>query len=665
MSDIFIKAEIDELRNEIERHNKLYYQKAEPEISDFDYDQLVKKLEELESKYPEFKLSDSPTQKIQSDASKTDKVIPHNVRMYSLDNAYSLAEVADFLNKIAKLNENKFPEVVMELKIDGFSINLLYDNGILQYATTRGDGFEGEDVSENVSKIKSIPQSINYNEKIEIRGEVFLPINEFERINTERKAAGDKLFANPRNAAAGTIKIKDSSIVEKRNLNSFIYSYGLMKNSKIQTQSGFIDFLKNNHFNVNENNTVANSLEEIEKFCMDWDEKRSNLPYEIDGIVIKINDLKLQEKLGFTAKSPKWAIAYKFKAEEKVTKLLGVTYQVGRTGAVTPVAHLEPVFVSGTTVSRATLHNEDEIKRLDLHLYDYVTIIKSGEIIPKILSADSSKRAEDAVPIEYPTECPVCGSELKKDSNGVITYCENYLCPAQIHRRIEHFTSRDAVDIEGLGEAMVKQLINHNMVEKIEDIYHLDYDKIEKFDKQAKKSVENLKNSIENSKNQSFDKLLFGLGIRFVGTKTSKILAKHFKNIENMVNARYEDFIIIDEIGEKIANSIVDFFKNEDNLQTINSLKERGLKFEIKEQENLIELKLEGLKFLVTGTLSNYGRKEIKEKIEMLGGNVVSSVSKKLNYLLVGEKPGSKVAKAQKIETIKIINEEEFEELIK
>ncbi len=667
MEDLFVKDEIEELRKQIAHHNQLYYEKAEPEISDYEYDRLVKRLQELEEKYPQHKIEGSPTEKVGSDLVPSElipaaKIIPHKVRMYSLNNAYSLEEVKSFLDKIAVKN-GQFPKVSLEHKIDGFSINIFYDKGIMQYATTRGDGFEGEIVTENVKTIKSIPYKIDYQNSIEVRGEIYLPIKEFERINKEREENEEKLFANPRNAAAGTIKIKDSSVVANRNLSSVVYSVGFLENEKIQSQKQLLDFLKDNNFKVDKYTEFASDFEEIEKYCNLWEKKRSELEVDIDGIVIKMNDFALQQELGFTAKSPKWSIAYKFKAEEKQTTLLDVKFQVGRTGAVTPVAVLKPVYISGSTVSRATLHNEDEIKRLDLRIGDEVVIIKSGEIIPKILSVDISKRKEEFPEIVFPEECPVCGTALKKEEDGVITYCNNINCPAQIQGKIQHFASREAVDIEGLGEALVRQLIENNLISKIEDIYNIDYEQVKQFEKQAEKSVENLKVAIEKSKEQKFHKIFFGLGIRFVGAKTSKILTQYFSNIDEMINASVEDFLDIEEIGEKIAHSLDDFFRNEESLNTIHKLQEAGLNFtsEKIEKENL----LNGQKFLVTGTLVKFKRNEIKEEIEKFGGKVISAVSKNLDYLIVGENSGSKVKKAEKICTVKTISEDEFLKMVR
>ncbi len=657
--DLFAKHEIDELTKELKRHNKLYYEKNAPEISDFEYDKMLARLKELEKQYPQYKHKDSPTEFVGSDIANFGKIIPHKVRMYSLDNAYSLEEVKSFVHKIQA--EESTVSFSLEHKIDGFSINIFYQNGKMVYATTRGDGIEGEDVTQNVKKIKSIPQKIKYENDIEVRGEIYLPVDEFERINKERQENGENLFANPRNAAAGTIKIKDSSIVEKRNLSSIMYAVGFFENKDVNTQQKLIKFLSDNGFKVSKHTKFTNNFKEMEEYCNYWEENKSSLEMDIDGIVIKVNEFDVRNKLGYTAKSPRWSIAYKFKPEEKITKLKDVIFQVGRTGAITPVAILEPIKISGSTVSRATLHNEDEIKRLDLKINDMVKVIKSGEIIPKIIGVVKELRPKDAKEIKFPEKCPVCNSEIIKDENGAISYCNNVNCPAQLQKRIEHFASRNAVDIEGLGEALISKLIEEKMLTKISDIYHLDYEKIKTFEKQAEKSVENLKNAIEKSKSQKFHKILYGLGIRFVGEKISGILTSHFKNIDEMINASYEDFLQIEEIGEKIAESLYKFFHNPESLQLIKELKEAGLNFQSEQKESV----LNGKKFLITGTLKHFKRNEIKDLILDKGGKILSSVSKNLDYLIVGENPGSKLKKAQNIPSVKIISEEDFLKMIK
>ncbi|MBN2461262.1 MAG: NAD-dependent DNA ligase LigA [Candidatus Cloacimonetes bacterium] len=656
-----IRKTIVTLRERIAYHNRLYYEQAAPEISDYEYDQLVKKLQELESRYPEFKQKASPSETVGSDLEAASRVIPHKVRMFSLDNAYSLAEVREFLNKITG-QKGFFPEVTLEHKVDGISINLFYEKGELKYATTRGDGFAGDVVTENVRTISSIPGKILYLKPIEVRGEIFLPVKEFMRINEERSLSGEAPFANPRNAAAGTIKLKDTSLVMERRLDSVIYTTGFFEQPGINSQSELLRFLKENGFNVSPYNQVASDFQGIEEYCDFWDRERSRLDFEIDGIVIKISDFRLQQEIGFTSKFPKWAIAYKFQAEEALTRLLDVKFQVGRTGAVTPVAVLQPIFVSGTTVSHATLHNEDEIRRLDLMIGDMVTVIKSGEIIPKIIAVHKDKRKEGLRQIIFPSHCPVCGTGLTREPDGVINYCNNINCPAQIQAKIQHFASRSAMDIDGLGEARIKQLLDNGLITRVEDIYHLDFEKVKKLEKQADKSTENLRKAIENSRSRRFDKVLYALGIRYVGERTSKILVKHFPNLDSMLNASVADFLTVPEIGEKIAQSLYDFFHDMNSLSTIRSLQTSGLKFtgEVESSDNI----LSGKAFLITGSLSGLGRKEIQELIEEKGGKVLSGVSKNLDYLVVGENPGSKLTKARQLGTVRILTEDEFMDMI-
>jgi DNA ligase (NAD+) len=661
LEDLFIEQEIVDLRKKINIHNDLYYKQNNPELSDEEYDKLVKQLQNLEKGYPQYALQESPTETVGSDITSNSKIITHKQRMYSLNNAYSLEEVNEFLSKIEE-KVGYFPKIYTEHKIDGFTVNLFYKNGKLQYATTRGDGFNGEDITQNVLTISSVPTEINYNNQIEVRGEVFLPINEFKRINKEREENKEKLFANPRNAAAGSIKLKDAEVVKRRNLEAIFYSVGMFDNNKITTQKELIAFLKKNKFKTNKDNTLIESFEELEKFCNKWNKKRFELDFEIDGIVVKINSFEYQKSFGFTSKFPKWAIAYKFKAEEAETEIIGVSFQIGRTGAVTPVAHLEPVFISGSTVSNATLHNKDEILRLDCRIGDRVTVIKSGEIIPKIIKVNTEARTGNEIEIEFPEVCPSCQSDLKKEESGTVYYCNNYSCAAQLQKRIEHFASRGAVDIEGLGEAVVAQLIDDGQINKIEDIYNLDYDRIEEMDRQAKKSVENLRVSIEASKKQKFHKILFGIGIRFVGSRTSKILTLYFNGIDEIMLASGEDLLEINEIGDKTAASVIDFFRQDVNRQMIDNLRQAGVNLQSETQES--GAILQGKRFLVTGTLVKYSRNAVKELIENSGGRVISAVSKKLDYLVAGDNPGSKLKKAQKLETVKILSENELMEMI-
>ena len=661
-----IKAKIDRLRAEIEHHNRLYYTLAKPEISDYEYDMLVKELQELEAQYAEIGMEESPTQKVGSDLTPGAKTIPHKVRMASLENAYSLEEVLAFINRTNNdLGYNS--EYCAELKIDGFSINLYYENGNFVYATTRGDGLEGEDVTENFRLLPDVPFTIDYQGAIEIRGEIYIPVQDFLALNEFRRENELKTFANPRNAAAGSIKLKNREEVKSRHLKALFYALGyyesplLYKNEIIDKQTRLLDFLDELGFPTSKR-TLCKNYREVEDFCLQIEQERYTIPYDIDGIVIKVNSLEDQKKLGWTAKSPKWAIAYKFKPEEKETVLESVSFQVGRTGAVTPVANLKPVFISGSTVSHATLHNADEIKRLDLHYGDTVLVVKSGEIIPKILSVNVSKRPINSKPVEFPAACPVCKSPLQRDEDGSINYCPNANCPAQIQRKLEHFAAREAMDIYGLGSSLIARLIETGQIKWIPDIYHLDYNKIAAMERMGKKSAENLQKAIEASKSKNFDRVLFALGIRHIGLITAHTLAQHFQNIDALIAADEEELLSVPDIGSIIALSIIGFFSQKSNLQMIDALKEVGLQFAYKSTQSSDILA--GKTFLITGTLPSYGRKDMETLIMEHGGKILSGVSKQLNYLIVGENPGSKLDKARQLGTVKIISEAELLDML-
>jgi len=661
-----IKAKIDRLRAEIEHHNRLYYTLAKPEISDYEYDMLVKELQELEAQYAEIGMEESPTQKVGSDLTPGAKTIPHKVRMASLENAYSLEEVLAFINRTNNdLGYNS--EYCAELKIDGFSINLYYENGNFVYATTRGDGLEGEDVTENFRLLPDVPFTIDYQGAIEIRGEIYIPVQDFLALNEFRRENELKTFANPRNAAAGSIKLKNREEVKSRHLKALFYALGyyesplLYKNEIIDKQTRLLDFLDELGFPTSKR-TLCKNYREVEDFCLQIEQERYTIPYDIDGIVIKVNSLEDQKKLGWTAKSPKWAIAYKFKPEEKETVLESVSFQVGRTGAVTPVANLKPVFISGSTVSHATLHNADEIKRLDLHYGDTVLVVKSGEIIPKILSVNVSKRPINSKPVEFPAACPVCKSPLQRDEDGSINYCPNANCPAQIQRKLEHFAAREAMDIYGLGSSLIARLIETGQIKWIPDIYHLDYNKIAAMERMGKKSAENLQKAIEASKSKNFDRVLFALGIRHIGLITARTLAQHFQNIDALIAADEEELLSVPDIGSIIALSIIGFFSQKSNLQMIDALKEVGLQFAYKSTQSSDILA--GKTFLITGTLPSYGRKDMETLIMEHGGKILSGVSKQLNYLIVGENPGSKLDKAHQLGTVKIISEAELLDML-
>ena len=659
-----IKDRVKQLKKEIGFHNRKYYIENRPIISDYEYDQLMSELLDLEKKFPEFATEDSPTQRVGSDLTNQFASIPHIVPMQSLSNAYSFEEIADFINRVEKnLNQKTF-DFVIEQKIDGVSINLFYENGILQHALTRGNGSVGEDITQNAKTIIDIPLTINYQKKIEIRGEIYLSHQEFEKLNRQKQENGKSLFANPRNAAAGSIKLKFSKYAAKRHLNAIFYGIGFAENNEFSSHYEILEFLKKQGFMTNSNTKKYKSLAKIKLFCNEWEKKRFDLPFDIDGMVIKVNLLKFQKKLGSTAKSPRWAVAYKFKAEEAITKLKSIEFQVGRTGAITPVAKLESVKIAGSIVSNATLHNEDEIKRLKLKIGDYVKLVKSGDIIPKIIEILPQKRDGSEKNFEMITKCPVCDTKLIRKAEKAIWRCPNISCPAQIKRNLEHFASRDAMNIEGLGISIIAFLVENNFIKNFADLYKFDFNTLKSFDGFEEKSIRNLEKAIEKSKTIPFERLLFGLGIRFVGNKIARILAEHFGSIENLRHSSFDNLIEIPEIGEKIAQSIIEYFSDEKNAHLIDEFQKFGLQFEVKKNE-MNEQKLAGLKFLITGTLLNYSRSEIKNIILTSGGNVSSAISKKINYLILGENPGSKLKKAEKIKTIKIISEEDLLKMLK
>ncbi len=656
------KERIEELKEQINHHNYLYYVKNQPEISDYEYDQMMRELMRLEKEFPEFATADSPTKRVGSDISNEFPTYPHLQEMYSIDNAFSIQEVNEFIERVHKNIPGQEVEYLLEHKIDGVSINLLYENGVLQRALTRGDGVQGDDITENVRTIYDIPLRIDYTKKIEIRGEIYLSRQEFNRINKKRAENDEVLFANPRNAAAGSIKLKYSREVAERKLNAIMYAVGYFEGEDFCTQQGLLRFLEAQKFRINPHFKLCRSISEIEEFCNKWESRRFDLPFDIDGIVIKVNSFKQQKELGATAKFPRWVTAYKFKAEEKETRLLDITFQVGRTGAITPVAILEPVHLAGTTVSRATLHNQDEIARLGVKIGDYVKVIKSGEIIPKVTGVAFDKRTGRERDFQMISECPVCHTKLVKKEDEAICRCPNISCPAQIKRTLQHFASRNAMDIEGLGTAIIEMLVDKAWLTDFSDIYNLDYEKLKGLEGWEEKSVNNLKNAIENSKKVPFHKVLYALGIRFIGSRTARILAENFSNIDEIMNASKEKLTAIPEIGEKIAQSVVEFFSNEKNVALINRLREIGLKFS--SEEMIQERKLSGMKFVLTGSLESLTRSEAKEKIVALGGDVLSTVSSKVNYLVVGRNPGTKLQKAQKLGTVEIINEDEFLKMI-
>jgi DNA ligase (NAD+) len=660
------KERIEQLSEELHHHNYLYYVKDEPEISDYEFDQKLKTLEKLENDYPQYADENSPTKRVGGQITKNFETVQHNERMYSLSNSYSKEDLNDWLKRIKKSISDNI-SFTCELKYDGASINISYEDGEFKRAVTRGDGYQGDDVSHNVRTINSIPLKVHSNSlplKFDVRGEIVLPFEGFSKMNAERVENGLEPYANPRNTASGSLKLQDSSEVAKRPLECLIY--GVQSDDlSLNTQYEALKELRSCNFNVPKDIKLCNSLDEVFEFIDFWDKERHNLPYETDGVVVKVNAFNQQKTLGHTSKSPRWAMAYKFKAEEVKTKLNKITYQVGRTGAITPVANLEPVLISGTTVKRASLHNADQIEKLDVREGDTVYVEKGGEIIPKITGVDFSQRNPDSSPTIYIKQCPECKTELIKNEGEAVHFCPNSdSCPPQVTGRIQHFISRKAMDIEGLGGETVALLVNEGLINDYADLYTLKKDQVLDLERMAEKSAQNLIDGIENSKKQPFEKVLFALGIRYVGETVAKTLAKDLKTIDEIIKADFERLISISEIGERIADSVLKFFKSPTNVEIITRLKSYGLNFKIEEQEQ-DSSKLEGLKFIISGVFEKYDRKELKKLIEDNGGKNLSSLSKNTDYLIAGENMGpSKKEKAEKL-NIPVINEYEFEKMIK
>jgi DNA ligase (NAD+) len=659
------KQKIQKLVAELHHHNYNYYVNNQPSISDFQFDSLLKELEKLEQEFPEFIDELSPTRRVGSDINKEFKQVEHQYQMLSLGNTYNRGELADFDNRIRKIINEDF-EYVAELKFDGTAISLRYKNGKLDKAVTRGDGTKGDDVTENAKTIKSIPLVLNgsdYLDEFEIRGEVILPHSSFNAINAERLANEEALFANPRNAASGTLKLQNSSEVAKRKLDCYLY---YMLASKLPFDGHFENLNKAKEwgFKVSEHAKKLKSLDEVFQYIDYWDMERKNLPFDIDGIVIKVNSIRLQEELGFTSKTPRWAISYKFKAEQVETELISIDFQVGRTGAITPVANLNPVQLAGTTVKRASLHNADIIAELDVRIGDFVYVEKGGEIIPKIVGVNTLKRKEDAKLFQYITKCPECGTDLIRQEGEAQHYCPNdKACPPQIKGKIEHFISRKAMDVNA-AEATVESLFSNNLVYSIADLYDLTKEQLLSLERFAEKSAQNLLDSLDASKKVPFERVLFALGIRFVGATVAKTLAKSLKNIDNLMQASFENLTAIEEVGERIAQSLIYFFNQEENNLVIQRLRNAGLRFEIQEEELHSQI-LQGKTIVISGTFEQFSRDELKKMIEMNGGKNASSISKKTNFLLAGENIGpSKLEKVKEL-NIPSLTEQEFLDLIK
>ncbi|MDQ2179069.1 NAD-dependent DNA ligase LigA [Marinifilum sp. D714] len=662
------KLRIDELRNQLHTHNHNYYVLSQPSISDFDFDMLLKELMELEEKYPEFKDPNSPTQRVGSDINLEFNQVEHKYPMLSLGNTYSEDEIRDFETRIQKLIDDEI-KYVCELKYDGTSISLTYKNGKLVQAVTRGDGVRGDDVTANVKTIRSVPLQLSgndYPEEFEIRGEILMPFSVFEELNKEREEIGETPFANPRNAASGTLKMQNSAIVAKRKLDCYLY-YLLGVNNPKKEHFDNLQTAKKWGFKVPSHTALCNNIDEVIDFIKSWDEKRDSLPVPIDGIVIKVNSIDQQEELGFTAKSPRWAISYKYKAERVSTQLKQVTYQVGRTGSITPVANLAPVLLAGTTVKRASLHNADIINNLDLHEGDTVYVEKGGEIIPKIVGVDEASRIKGADKIEFIENCPECDSKLVRKDGEANHYCPNdRICPPQIKGRIEHFISRRAMNIDGLGEETIDLLFKENLIQDISDLYILKKEDIVPLERMGDKSADRILNSIKDSLQVPYERVLYALGIRYVGATVAKKLAKAIPSIDQLASSTVEELIEVDEIGNKIAESIVEYFSDEYHQELISKLKSYGLQLEkeVSDSEGGSN-KLEGLSIVISGSFEKHSRDELKELIELHGGKNVGSISKKTSFLLAGEKIGpSKLAKVEKL-GIPMISEDEFLEKIK
>ena len=658
-----IQKTIQNLREELNLHNHNYYVLDNPTISDFEFDQKLKQLQELENQYPEFFDENSPTQRVGGTITKNFQTVVHDYRMYSLDNSYSVDDLKDWETRIQEVLGNVPLQYTCELKYDGASISITYENGKLKRAVTRGDGFQGDDVTNNIKTIKSVPLKLkgNYPDRFDIRGEIILPLEGFEKMNQELIEIGETPYSNPRNTASGSLKLQDSTEVAKRPLECLLY-FIVGNNLGISSQYESLEAARNWGFKVPKESKLANNLEEVFEYINYWDKHRHDLPYETDGVVIKVNSFQHQDELGYTAKSPRWAMAYKFKAEQVSTKLNSISYQVGRTGSITPVANLEPVQLAGTIVKRASLHNADQIEKLDIRIGDEVFVEKGGEIIPKIIAVDFSKRNPNAEVTKYITHCPECNSELERKEGEANHYCPNfYGCPPQIIGRIQHYITRKAMDIDGLGGETVALLFNNNLVKDYSDLYELKVDDVIPLERMAQKSAENLVNGIEKSKEISFERVLYALGIRYVGETVAKKLAKHYKNIDAIRNASLMDLILVDEIGEKIAQSVIEFFENPENIRIIERLKQFGVQFEIIEKHNPNATdKLAGKIFVVSGVFEKFSRDDLKKSIEDNGGKVGSSISAKTNYVIAGENMGpAKLEKANQLK-IPILSESDY-----
>lgn len=661
-----VTLKIQKLRDTIREHDYQYYVLDQPSISDYEYDQLMNQLLALEKQYPELITPDSPSQRVSGEPTKEFPAVIHEVPMLSLANTYSEEELTDFDRRVSELLGEQHFQYVAELKIDGVAISLLYRNGVFVTGATRGDGVQGDDITNNLKTIRAIPLRAHSGtllpQNFEVRGEIFMTKKDFEAMNKRQEELGEKIFVNARNSASGTLKLQDPKIVARRRLSMFTY---FLRTDEMKLASHFknLKMLQQLGFVVNPATRLCKTIEEVKLFCKEWNEKRPALPYDIDGVVVKVDSIAQQEELGAVAKSPRWAIAYKFPAQQVETKLLNIILQVGRIGTITPVAELEPVFVGGSTVSRATLHNEDYIRDLDIRIGDTVVVEKAGDVIPKVSGVNKKKRLHRSAEFKFPNTCPECGTPIFRPEGEASYYCENFECPAQVRGRIEHYAQRRAMDIEGLGEAVIDLLVNKNLIHNIADLYELKKEQIAELERMGEKSAQNLLDGIEAGKSLPFNRVLFGLGIRFVGEGVAKLLAENFSSIEKLASASQEELENIEGIGPRIAESVIRFFHDPHSRQLVKRLEEAGVTMKSKKKTGSVNSSITGKTFVLTGALENMTRDEAKEKIESLGGKISSSVSKKTDYVVAGSDAGLKLQKAIEL-GIKILTEEELLKLL-
>ena len=657
-----IKNKINELIEQINYHANKYYNQDSPEISDYEYDQLINELIKLEEDNPEYKRADSPTNRVGGQPLEKFEQIVHKIPMLSLSNAYSAQDLKDFDKRVRDM-VNEDVEYVVEFKIDGLSVGVTYNNGVFEKGATRGNGVVGEDISKNLMTVKSVPLNIKEKNEIVVRGEVYISKENFKKVNEQQEEQGLQLFANPRNLAAGSLRQLDPKLTAKRPLDIFVFNLEHIDNVEFKNHSESLQYLKDQGFTVSPNYKVCTNIQEVIDYIEYWTENRDSLDFEIDGMVIKVNNLEQREVMGYTAKSPRWAIAYKFPAEKKKTKIIDIIVEVGRTGTITPTAVLEPVRLAGTSVSRATLHNEDYIREKDIKINDTVLVQKAGDIIPQVLEVIKEERTGDEVDFSMPHKCPVCDEPTVRLEGEAAVKCINISCPAQIRRGIIHFVSRDAMNIDGLGESIITLLLNEKLIEDVSDLYNIKKEDVSGLERMGEKSATNLINSINKSKENDLWRLINGLGIKFVGLKGAKILASHFKDIDDIIEASIEELVNLEEFGETMAKSVIEFFKEEKNIKVINKLKDFGVNTKIIENnENNFAKVFEGMKIVLTGTLPTLKRNDAKEMIESRGGKATSSVSKSTTFVLAGEEAGSKLTKANEL-GIKVVDEATFIEL--